>query len=233
MAGNVKEWCWNKAGGDKRFCLGGAWREPRYMFGYSDALAAFDRSDFLGFRCIRELWTKAPEQARAEIPLSAPRDYHKERPVSDDSFRIYLSMYRYDNTPLNSQIVAHQVTAQWIHETIQFDAAYGNERVTAHLYLPRHVVPPYQTVVHFPGIGVRDEPVFPAGEWDICGIPQILAGGGRCCGRSTKAPTSAASPSGGCASVRRIRARKASARSGWIQFRAASPDSGRDAQRQR
>ena len=32
MAGNVKEWCWNKSEGDRRFILGGTWNEPAYMF---------------------------------------------------------------------------------------------------------------------------------------------------------------------------------------------------------
>ena len=39
----------------------------------------------------------------------------------------------------------------WRTEKISFQAAYGNERVTAYLFLPRNAVPPYQTVVHYPG----------------------------------------------------------------------------------
>ncbi len=35
-AGNVKEWGWNKATGDKRYALGGAWNEPSYMFYHGD-----------------------------------------------------------------------------------------------------------------------------------------------------------------------------------------------------
>ena len=33
---------------------------------------------------------------------------------------------------------------------MQFDAAYGNERMRAFLFLPKHSSPPYQTVVYFP-----------------------------------------------------------------------------------
>lgn len=36
-------------------------------------------------------------------------------------------------------------------EKVTFDAAYGNERVIAYLFLPRTAAPPYQTVVLFPG----------------------------------------------------------------------------------
>ena len=39
----------------------------------------------------------------------------------------------------------------WHREKVKFQAAYGNERVIAHLFLPRNAVPPYQVVVFFPG----------------------------------------------------------------------------------
>ena len=39
MAGNVKEWCSN-ATRQRRFLLGGAWNEPRYMFADYDAQGA-------------------------------------------------------------------------------------------------------------------------------------------------------------------------------------------------
>jgi pimeloyl-ACP methyl ester carboxylesterase len=41
----------------------------------------------------------------------------------------------------------------WIHETVSYDAAYGDERILAHLFLPRNGRPPFQTVVYFPGSG--------------------------------------------------------------------------------
>jgi dienelactone hydrolase len=34
---------------------------------------------------------------------------------------------------------------------ITFDAAYGGERIIAHLFLPKNTAPPYQTVIYFPG----------------------------------------------------------------------------------
>ncbi|MFQ5791981.1 MAG: alpha/beta hydrolase family protein [Acidobacteriota bacterium] len=39
----------------------------------------------------------------------------------------------------------------WRHETISFDAPYGNDRITAHLFLPRGGNPPHQVVVYYPG----------------------------------------------------------------------------------
>ena len=39
----------------------------------------------------------------------------------------------------------------WIKERVTFNAAYGNERMIAYLFLPKKGTPPYQTVVYFPG----------------------------------------------------------------------------------
>jgi dienelactone hydrolase len=39
----------------------------------------------------------------------------------------------------------------WSRVTLTFDAAYGNERVIAYLFLPKNAPPPFQTVVYFPG----------------------------------------------------------------------------------
>jgi formylglycine-generating enzyme required for sulfatase activity len=36
MGGNLKEWCWN-ATRDKRYILGGSWRDPSYQFTMPDA----------------------------------------------------------------------------------------------------------------------------------------------------------------------------------------------------
>jgi eukaryotic-like serine/threonine-protein kinase len=36
-------------------------------------------------------------------------------------------------------------------EKVSFDAAYGKERVTAYLFLPKNSSPPFQTIVYFPG----------------------------------------------------------------------------------
>jgi dienelactone hydrolase len=39
----------------------------------------------------------------------------------------------------------------WRREKVSFQAAYTGERVVAHLYLPKGVLPPYQVVAFFPG----------------------------------------------------------------------------------
>jgi cephalosporin-C deacetylase-like acetyl esterase len=46
---------------------------------------------------------------------------------------------------------------RWKKEKVSFAAAYGNERVAAYLFLPRHATPPYQVVVIFPGSNAIDQ----------------------------------------------------------------------------
>ena len=63
---------------------------------------------------------------------------------------MYRRQYAYDRTPLNAVVEATEETAIWLRHTVVIDAAYGGERMRAHLFLPKHGSPPYQTVVFFP-----------------------------------------------------------------------------------
>jgi cephalosporin-C deacetylase-like acetyl esterase len=72
--------------------------------------------------------------------------------VSDEVFSAYRSLYSYDRTPLNATIESTDATPEsWTVQKISFDAAYGNERLIAYLYLPKNSRPPYQTIIFFPG----------------------------------------------------------------------------------
>jgi eukaryotic-like serine/threonine-protein kinase len=80
------------------------------------------------------------------------RDFSHEKPVSDEVFRAYRSLYAYDKAPLNSAVESVDDSSEsWRKEKVSFDAAYGNERVTAFIFLPRQGTPPYPTIVFFPG----------------------------------------------------------------------------------
>ncbi len=157
MAGNVKEWCWNEAGSGKRYILGGAWDEPFYMFNDADARSPFERFANFGFRCAKYPSGSATGKAGDPV-IPAGRDFNQEKPVSDELFRVYKSLYSYDKTPLQAVIEAREETDDWKKEKISFAAAYGNERVIAYLFLPKKSQPPFQTVIYFPGsssIGLR------------------------------------------------------------------------------
>jgi eukaryotic-like serine/threonine-protein kinase len=152
MAGNVKEWCWNQADSDTRYILGGGWDEPTYMFNNADARSPFERSANFGFRTAKYVLTG--EEAKAADPVAPQaRDYSREKPVSDQLFQVYKSLYSYDKTPLHAVVESTQRTDDWKKEKITFDAAYGKERMSAYLFLPRKSSPPFQTVVYFPAAG--------------------------------------------------------------------------------
>jgi len=148
MAGNVKEWCSTETGG-RRFILGGAWDEPRYMFADYDERGPFDRSADYGFRLAQYLGP-LPPAVTAPVPMETLVP-DRQPPVGDAIFAVYRSMYAYDRSPLNATIEASEETPIAVKQTIAFDAAYGGERMRAYLFLPKHGSPPYQTVVFAPG----------------------------------------------------------------------------------
>jgi len=151
MAGNVREWCWNKSNAG-RFLLGGGWSDPDYMSVDANAQSPFDRDQLNGFRLMVPLDDTNLEFARS--PVDQPtRNYAVERPVPDDIFNVYRRIYDYDSTPLNAEVVAQERVEHWTREKIELDAAYGNERMTAYLYVPHNTKPPYSPIVYFPGAG--------------------------------------------------------------------------------
>src|SRR5262249_2609791 len=150
MAGNAKEWCWN-ASGHERYILGGAFDEPPYMFNMADAQSPFARAANFGFRLVKALDDKTAS-ATFDPVLRLVRNFASERPVSAGLFQVFKRLYAYDAAPLNAKVEStDDASERWHKEKVSFAAAYGNERVVAYLFLPRHSAPPYQTVVFFPG----------------------------------------------------------------------------------
>ncbi|HVZ78553.1 MAG TPA: protein kinase, partial [Gemmatimonadaceae bacterium] len=155
MAGNVREWALNALDPDRRFILGGTWRAPSYLYAEPESLSPFDRSPGNGIRCVRNVQPLPAEAARPVKPIE--RDFSKATPASDAVFRAYELMYQYDHTPLNAKVDSAVVeTKDWRRERVTFDAAYNGERMSAYLYLPKGVKPPYQTVLFFPSARVLD-----------------------------------------------------------------------------
>ena len=150
QAGNVREWGWNAAG-DRRYTLGGAWNDPTYLYQGPEITSPWDRSPVQGFRCARY---PSPPAAALLAPVefgAVTRDYAREKPVSDEVFAAYRSLYSYDRIPLGARVESTDDSSpHWRKETISFAAAYGDERVRAYLFLPKGTPPPYQVVVYFP-----------------------------------------------------------------------------------
>jgi len=175
MAGNAKEWCWN-ATGSKRFILGGAWNEPPYMFADQDAQSPFDRAPTYGFRTVKQIPGTPLPKAALEPIFFTIRDYSKIKPVSDKVFAIFRNLYRYDPAPLDAVLdPVENRNESWTKQKVTFNAAYGNERMSAYVYLPKNAAPPYQTVVFFPGsyaVGERS-----SRDLDLFGCDLIIKGG--------------------------------------------------------
>jgi eukaryotic-like serine/threonine-protein kinase len=100
---------------------------------------------------------RAPISADLEARLTAPiesleRDVAELRPVGNELYEAYRSLYEYDRRPLESRVDERDDTnAHWVLERVSFTAAYGNERVPVVLFTPRSAKPPYQAVIYFPG----------------------------------------------------------------------------------
>jgi len=141
--------------GDGRYILGGAWNDPKYLYYLPDARPPFDRSIGNGFRCAK--YERPPSnELREPTDLAVAVASHRE-PVSDAVFQAYKAFHAYDRGELDPNIEAtYARSPYWREEKVTFRAAYGNERVTAYLFLPNNADPPLQTVVTFPGIYALD-----------------------------------------------------------------------------
>jgi formylglycine-generating enzyme required for sulfatase activity/predicted Ser/Thr protein kinase len=147
MAGNVREWC-ATGSARERYILGGAWDEPAHVYASEDRRSPWARDAVNGFRCARYT-TATAASLPAPVPL-AWRDYSAETPASDEAFRAYASLYAYDRHDLEAVVEKAEEDEHWRREKVSFSAAYGGERMRAHLFLPRNAKPPYQTMVFFP-----------------------------------------------------------------------------------
>jgi dienelactone hydrolase len=152
MPGNVREWCFNETV-QGRIVRGGSWEDNTYEFGNARQVPPMDRSPRNGFRLAfypgRDV---VPEAAFAPRVPPQRFDARTVTPVPDAVYSVYREQFAYDETPLNAEVERREERADgWVYERVAFDAAYGGERILAHLFLPTNAQPPYQTVVYFPG----------------------------------------------------------------------------------
>jgi dienelactone hydrolase len=143
MAGNAKEWT-STAVGNERYVLGGGWDELPYAFGSRDSRPPLSRESTLGFRTIKRV-TPPPVAIFDPVPRVDPT---LPAPASDAEFRVFENLHRYEPLPLDSRIDrVVESEPYWRRETVSFRATYGQERVVAHVFLPRNASPPYQIVM--------------------------------------------------------------------------------------
>jgi len=151
MAGNMREWCLNVVSDDRRSILGGSWQDAEYFFWLThDSQSPWDRSEVNGFRTA--MYPSDLDEDTSRDLTVVVRDYTNEVPVPEDVFEAYRENFTYDTGPLNDIVAPGDGGSDnTAHQLVEFDAAYGGDRVTADLYLPHGVIPPYQVVIYFPG----------------------------------------------------------------------------------
>ena len=152
MPGNVREWCFNETV-QGRILRGGSWEDNTYEFGVPRQVPPMDRSPKNGFRlAFYPSGEEVPEAAFAPHVPPQRVDGRTVAPVPDAVYSVYREQFAYDETPLNAEVERREERADgWAYERVAYDAAYGGERILAHLFLPTNAQPPYQTVVYFPG----------------------------------------------------------------------------------
>jgi predicted Ser/Thr protein kinase len=151
MAGNVKEWTANSRD-DRRYVLGGSWDEPDYVFSRFDAKPPLSRELTVGFRLVRRV-TPPPEET-FRPGMFGPSNAKRSPPVDDQAFQIFRRLHAYDKTGLDAKVERSVESQYWRRETVTFRAAYGAERIIAHLFLPTNATPPYQIVAFFGHSGI-------------------------------------------------------------------------------
>ena len=161
MAGNVREWCFNAVddAGSHRYILGGAWSDAEYMFTTRNMETPWDRSPRNGFRCASYLaeGESLSESLFEPIERSVARDLSQVAVHTEEEFRSYKAFYSYDRTALEPTVESiDESPASWRREKVTFNAAYGNERVIAYVFVPKESRPPYQPIVYFPSGGARN-----------------------------------------------------------------------------
>jgi formylglycine-generating enzyme required for sulfatase activity len=149
MAGNVKEWCLNEMTGGFA-STGGSWEDPYYMFATFGNFPGFFSSSSLGFRCVHTPAASSGDQGAMKINLDKQTPTYV--PVNDETYKTFLSHYKYDKKPLNAQIIK-TITPDWIKETVSF-SGIDNKLLIAYLYLPTRAKKPFQCINFVPHSGV-------------------------------------------------------------------------------
>lgn len=149
MAGNVKEWIMNETTGGYIY-TGGSWQDPVYLFSEYGVASGFFASPALGFRTVRDGTGSigGEEAMRIDLDQRTPT-YH---PVDKATFQRFLGYYEYDHRPLQAKLIGKNETADWTRLKVSY-AGLNNDRVLAYLYLPKHVVAPFQCLVFVPNSG--------------------------------------------------------------------------------
>ena len=99
---------------------------------------AFDRSPKNGFRCVMYLDRgKIPDKAFERVDVAA-KDFYKQKPVPASVFQVYKDQFMYDKHDLAVHVEwRNESSRDWVQEKVTVDAAYGNERLSIYIFVPK------------------------------------------------------------------------------------------------
>jgi class 3 adenylate cyclase/dienelactone hydrolase len=146
LAGNASEWIVN-ASSDKRYHLGGNYKEPTYWYNLSLTADPWDRSDLIGFRCIKYLDDTLKEELSKNYD-KRKRDFSKAEPVSDEVFNVFYDQFKLEKSSIDPVILDSSRTDKWVKHEIKIEVPYTDIPLVIFLYLPLSGEPPYQTIVY-------------------------------------------------------------------------------------
>jgi len=155
MAGNAREWGTNPHKNGNRSIMGGGYDDDTYFFTDNFSQHPINRYKTNGFRCvITSEDTKVMASADTLIQ-TLQRDFYSYKPISDEVFKIYNGMFKYDTSPINTKIIKDNISINeaWYKKVVEIDAAYGQERLPLNIFIPKNESPPFKTVIFVPGSG--------------------------------------------------------------------------------
>lgn len=109
--------------------------------------------------------------------MQVARDLYQIPQLTEEEFSSCKELYSYDQTEPEARVESvDEDSAYWRKEKIAFNAAYGNERMTAYLFLPKNTIAPFQPVVFFPTTMASREPASD-NMWDFRALDFIIRSG--------------------------------------------------------
>src|SRR5262249_33508614 len=151
---------------------GGSWREGPHFFGLLGPFPGFFSIESLGFRCVLNATDARGDQGG--MFLKDKDEGPGVHPLGGDAFRAMLSHYRYDNSPLDANVIEAVETNDWRREKFTYRGA-GGRRALAYLYLPHGAARPLQMINYKPG-GAVYAGLFVPQEVEVVSGPFIKSG---------------------------------------------------------
>jgi cephalosporin-C deacetylase-like acetyl esterase len=97
---------------------------------------------------------KVPKEVFDPLKVIPPPDLSLRKPCSNELFEFIRNLYAYPKSDLDPKI---ESSLEWSESTtvekVSFNDSYGEERITAYLFIPRKAHPPFQTLFYHPGSG--------------------------------------------------------------------------------